>query len=232
VRLSGAGRVLAALAIALFVSAPVVAALLHQKAVADRVERDALLQSAEIVTGTVTRLKRDSDSKKRAWVDYQFVADGLTYSRRAKIPTARWQALSVGGTLPVRYLPADPATNIPDGVAPSVLPVALPYILAPLLVLCGLLCWLNLRYQRRLLTDGRPVIAVVKSISKQRTQHGPHYRMRYEFPLMNGAMQPGSAATSAKGPGVGSSIVVLYDDERPKSSRPYPLSLVRVVDGD
>lgn len=233
VRLSGAGRVLAVIAVLLFVSAPVVGVLMQRRAESERVERDTLLRSGEIATGTVTRLKRDSDNgNKRSWVYYQFTADGLTFSDRAKIPVARWRTLSVGDTLPIRHVPGNPAVNAPDGIVPGVLPSALAYVLAGLLLLIGLFCWLSLQFQRRLLSNGRAVIGVVRSVTKQRTQHGPTYRMRYEFPLLNGAMQPGSAQTSAKGPGAGTSIIVLYDDERPKQSRPYPLSLVRLTEQD
>ncbi|TAK19128.1 MAG: hypothetical protein EPO35_00540 [Acidobacteria bacterium] len=233
VRLTGGGWALSVTAIVLCLAAPVVAILLQNQAVRDRVERDALLHSGVVTDGVVTRLRRESKDSNRASVYYQFAANGRTFEARAKVPIARWKALSVGSSLPIRHLDANPALSIPDGVVPSVLPSALPYIVSPLPLVPGLLCWLGLRYQRRLLSEGRAAMAIVTKVTKHRTQHGGSYRhVRYEFPLLSGAVQTGSVQTSAAAPEVGSTIAVVYDAERPRRSRPYPLSLVRLAESD
>jgi hypothetical protein len=233
VRLSAAGRVLAVTAFVLCLAAPAVATLMHLQGRADRVERDALLQSGVVTDGVVTRLKRESKDSKRASVYYQFAANGKAFESRAKVPIARWKTLDVGSTLPIRYLSANPASSFPDGVVPTVLPAALPFILSPLLLVLGIFCWLGLWSQRRLLSDGRAAIAVVKSVKKSRGQHGESIKhVKYEFPLLSGSVQTGSVQTTAKALDVGSTIAVLYDDELPKRSRPYPLSLVRLAESD
>lgn len=233
VRLSGAGRALAVTAIVLLLAAPTAALLLQRQTNIDRAERDALLLSGVVTDGVVVRLKRESKDSKRATVYYQFSANGRTFEDHAKLPISRWKALDVGSTLPVRHVAANPDVNIPDGVVPGVLPAVMPYILSPLLLALGLLCWLGLQYQRRLLSEGRAAIAVIKSVKKYRGQHGESIRrLKYEFPLMSGTLQTGTIQTHSKTPDVGNSIAVLYDDEHPKRSRPYPLSLVRLAESD
>jgi hypothetical protein len=186
-----------------------------------------------VTDGVVTRLKRDSKESKRASVYYRFVADGRTFESHAKVPIARWKTLGVGSTLPIRHVGANPNVSIPDGVVPGVMPAAVPYILSPLLLLPGLLIWLAMQSQRRLVSEGRAAIAVVKSVTKHRTQHGATFRnVRYEFPLLSGAVQAGSVQTGAAAPEVGGTMAVVYDAERPKRSRPYPLSLVRLAEPD
>jgi hypothetical protein len=233
VRLSGAGRALASIALLFCLAAPAALVLLQRQAHIDRVERDALVQSGVVADGVVVRLKRDSKENKRATVYYQFTANGRSFESHAKVPMARWKALRVGSAVPIRFVPANPAVNIPDGVEPGVLPSALPYILAPLPLLIGLICFLSLQYQRGLLSDGRAALAILKSVKTRRGQHGEKIRsLRYEFPLLNGTVQTGSVQTQRAVLDVGSSIAVVYDAEHPRRSRPYPLSLVRLADGD
>src|SRR6185436_10344143 len=123
--------------------------------------------------------------------------------------------------------------NFPDGMVPGVMPAALPYILSPMLLAIGVVCWFWLHFQRRLLSEGRAAIAVIKSVTKTRGQHGESIRrVKFEFPLLNGALQTGSVQTTAKVPEAGSTIAVVYDAENPRLSRPYPLSLVRLAESD
>lgn len=233
VRLSGAGRAIAAVAVLLCLAAPALGIFLQRKVVTDRANRDALLQSGVVTQAIVFRLTRDSKENKRATVYYQFAADGRPFEDHAKVPVTQWRALSVGRTLPVRYVPANPAVSIPDGVDPNVMPSALPYILSPLPLVIGLALLLTLRFQRALLSDGRAAMAVITSVKKRRGQHGESIKtVRYEFPQLSGVAQTGSVQTHSSVPEVGSSIAVLYDAEHPRRSRPYPLSLVRLGDGD
>jgi hypothetical protein len=232
-RLSGAGRAIGVVAIALCLAAPALGIFLRRQAMTDRFDRHALLQSGVVAEGVVVRLKRDSKENKRATVYYQFTANGRAFEDHARVPMARWRTLNVGRAFPVRYVAANPAVNIPDGVEPGVMPSALPYILSPLPLLIGLVCLLTLQLQRGLLSNGRAAMAVVKSVTKRRGQHGESIKtVRYEFPLLSGVTQAGSLQTHSAAPEVGSAIAVLYDAEHPRRSRPYPLSLVRLAEGD
>jgi hypothetical protein len=227
VRLSWPGRVIATLALALCVGAPAVAMALHRQALRERAEQMALLEHGVLTDGVITRLKRESKDSKRASVYYRFDANGRSFEDHTKLPIARWRELRQGYPLPVRYLAANPSVSSPDGVARGAMPVAIAYLISVVMLAGGVVCWLVLAFQRRLLSDGRAAMAVIKSTKKKRTQHGSYWHVVYEFPLLNGSKQTGSTQTG-KAPEVASSIAVLYDADNPRRSRPYPLSLVRL----
>lgn len=232
VRLSVAGRLLGVTAVVLCLAAPAMAVFLQVQARVDRIERETLVRSGLITDATVVRLKRESKESKSATVYYRFAVKGRTFESRAKVPIARWRALSVGSALPVRFIADNPNVNRPDGIAPGVMPAALPYVLSTIPVTIGVFCWFGLRYQRRLLSDGRAALATITTVKKHRTQNGSYIQVGYEFALLNGAMKAGSANTTDKAVEVGSSIAVLYDADDPSDSRPYPLSLVRLAEPD
>lgn len=227
VRLSGAGRALATLALALCMGAPVVAVALHRQALRERAEQVALLESGLVTDGVITRLKRESKDSKRASVYYRFEANGRTFEDHIKVPITRWRELRQGYPLPIRYLGANPKVSVPNGLTPGATPVAIAYIVSTVMLAGGVACWLVLVFQRRLLSDGRAAMAVIKSTKKKRTQHGSYWHVVYEFPLLDGTVQSGSTQTG-KAPEVGSSIAVLYDGDNPRRSRPYPVNLVRL----
>jgi hypothetical protein len=232
VRLSGAGRALAAASIVMCLAAPVVGVALQRQVVRERAAQEALLRAGVVTNGFVVRLKRDSKENKRGTVYYQFDAKGRTFESHVKIPIAQWRALRPGDTLPIRHLDDDPGVSVPDGVTPGVMPAVVPYVLAPVLLGIGLLLGALPTSQRRLLSDGRAVIGVITSVQKRRTQHGSYWKVKYEFPLLNGAKQTGSLDTRSPAAVAGSSIAVLYDIDRPRRSRPYPMPLVRLAQPD
>ncbi len=232
VRLSGGGRALAVTAVLLCLAAPAVAILVHRQATAEHADRDALLQSGVVTNGLVTRLNRESEDDKRAMVYYRFVTDGRTFEDREKVPFRLWSTLSVGSTLPIRHLAGNPSLNVPDGVVPKVMPLALGYVLAPLLLVIAAVCGFGLKYQHRLLSEGRAALATITTVKKHKGQHGSYQQVGYEFALLNGARQSGSTNITSAERSVGSSIAVLYDAEHPRRSRPYPLSLVRLAESE
>jgi hypothetical protein len=231
-RLSAAGRVLAGVAIALCLAAPAVGIGLNRMAAAEYADRKALLELGVVTEGVVTRLKRESKEDKRAMVYYRFEADGRTVEDRAKIPFRLWSTLSVGSALPIRYLAGESKLNVPDGVIPSVMPLTLGFFIGPLLLVIAVICGVGLKKQHGLLSEGRAALATITKVKKHRGQHGSYYQVGYTFALLNGAEQTGSIHVTAKPPEVTSSIVVLYDAENPRRSRPYPLSLVQLSESD
>jgi len=233
VRLSGPGRALAAVGLLLCLAAPALGIFLRRQVIVGRAESYALQQSGVATDAVVIRLTHDSKESKRATVYYQFAANGRPFEDHSKIPIAQWRTLRVGHALAVRYVPANPSVSVPEGVEPNVMPAALPYILSPLPFIIGVAFLLTLQYQRGLLSDGRAAIGVVKTVKSRRGQHGESIKtVRYEFPLLSGAVQTGSFQTHRSALEVGSSIAVVYDDERPRRSRPYPLSLVRLAESE
>jgi hypothetical protein len=228
VRLTAGGWALVALTVSLFAGAVGAGIGLSREA-----DRQARLQRAFVddgvdTQGDVIRLWRDSDKDKSRWVSYRYVVDGRAYEGRTRLGSSAWNALRAGGTLPVRYLRADPDRSIGAGVRRGVMPRWLPFAAAGALVIIGCLCIGAIRRQLRLLTDGRAAPALVTSHTQHRTQHGgTQQSITYAFRLLSGATVEGKSAPSSKPAAVGSVICVLYDADQPSRNSIYPLPLVR-----
>lgn len=225
VELTGGGLVLTTVGILLLVLAVATGVWLHLEGRRQAGNRQALIDEGVTVTGDVTRLWANGDDRRR--VAFRFVVDGHEYSGRARVSEARRRTLSVGSPLAVRYVPANPQLHDLGGTPRDTMPAWVPFIVAPLVAVAGLLCLVAIGRQRRLLTDGRVAPAIVTGHRTQRTSHGTHRSLTFEFPLLSGAVASGKSGASSKSPAVGSVICVVYDPERPSRHRPYPMSLVR-----
>jgi hypothetical protein len=223
VRLTGAGKAVLRVAVALFVGA--LAAGIALEFVASReAEAQRLLQEQGVNTeGRITRLWRSRGEDKQPWVAYRFTAQGHVYERRAKAPLRIWRNLQVGSDLPVRYLPSNPVLNHPCDWQQKPMPAWIPYLVAAGLAVPGRLVMLGIRSQRRLLAEGRPAPALVTRHTQ--TQHGK--TIHYEFPVLSGAIAKGRSGPTRKPPAPGATICVLYEPENPRRNAPYPLSLVK-----
>jgi hypothetical protein len=224
VRMTRAGRALFVLAILLFIGALGAMIALSREARRKAERRAALVERGVMTTGEVTRLWQSGDNRRK--VVYRFQADGRTITGEIKVSAERRRQLEVGAPIAVRYLPGDPRANDLGGRPRSGMPRALGPIVAAGIGTCGALCLLGIRGQRRLLEEGRVAPAIVTGHTVHRTQHGKHRSMTYEFQLLSGAPATGKSGTSSKPPAVGSVITVIYDPDRPRRSRVYPLSLV------
>ena len=228
VRLTAGGRMLAALAVTLFVAS--VGAGIGMSRVADRQVREQRIFADEGIDthGEVVRLWRGSGKDQSRWVSYRYAVAGRTYESRTEIGSSKWKALRVGATVPVRYVRSDPAWSFPAGVQPNVMPAWLPFVVAGILAIAGGLALVLIDRQRRLLMGGRAAPATVTRHALQRTRHGGRQpSITYTFQLLSGATAEGTSGPSTKVPAIGSVICVLYDPDRPGRSAPYPLPLVR-----
>jgi hypothetical protein len=154
---------------------------------------------------------------------------GAYYTREAKVSLSTWRQLSVGSSLPVRYVRARPDLNRPEAARSSILPVWVPFVVCGTLALLGFLATVPLRGQRRLLTEGRPAPGIVtRHGDLQRGQHGNKLGRKYyyEFVLLGGSVAQGKAGPVKNPPPVGQTVVVIYDPEKPACNAPYPLPLV------
>ena len=228
VRLTAAGNAVMIVAVLLFSGAVAAGILLQRVAVRQAAAQRLMLESGVVTSAEVTRLWRGSDDSKQPWVAYRFEAGGRLHEGRSKIRLSKWRGLEAGASLPVRYLPANPLQSIFAERAPEAMPFWVPPLAATTLALGGWPCLFLVRAERRLLMEGRATPAIVRTHRKYHTSHGGNQRsMTYEFPLLTGAMVTGKCGTSSKPPAIGSVICVIYDPDRPKRSKPYPLSLVR-----
>ena len=225
VTLTGAGRALVTIAMLLLAAAVGVGLAMHGEAQRQASNRRALVEDGVFATSEVTRLWSSGDDRRR--VEYRFVVDGRPYSARARVSAERRRTLQVGSPLPVRYVPADPRLNDLGGTPRGGLPVWLSVVTAGGIGGAGLLCLLVIARQRRLLTDGHVAPAIVTAHHRQRSQHGTHRSLTFQFPLLSGRVASGKSGTSSKPPDVGSVICVVYDPDRPSRNRVYPLALVK-----
>lgn len=226
VRLTAGGWTLVVLAVLLFAAA--VGAGIGMYGVTQRQaeERRAIVADGVMTTGAVTRLWTDGDNRRK--VRYEFAADGRAVSGEQRVSTERRRTLQVGSRLDVRYLPSNPAVNDLGGAPRSGMPMALPFIVAPIIAGVGALCLWQVHRQRRLLSDGRVAPGVVTGHSKHRSSHGgTHRSITFTFPLLSGATASGRSGVSSTPPAIGSAITVVYDPDQPTRSAVYPFSLVR-----
>lgn len=226
VRLTVAGRVFVGLIVLLFVGAIVAGLALYWEARRQAANRQAIVDHGAIVGGEVIRLWPTGEHRRR--VRYRFVADGIVRENQTDVSSGRRRLLSVGATIPVRYLPENPDVNDLGGVTRSGMPMWVPPVVGGALAACGVLCLLGLNRQRRLLMDGRAAPAVVTGMRKHSSPHGgTHRTITFEFPLLSGATRAGKRDMARKPPEIGSVMCVIYDPDQPSRHTLYPLSLVR-----
>jgi hypothetical protein len=134
--------------------------------------------------------------------------------------------LTAGGAI-VLFLAAVFAAAAAAGlVASQVLARLEPLLVLPLAAV-ALLLVLLLRWERRLLEDGRPAPGVITRLGTP-GEHGRY--VYYEFPQLSGARAAGrfGPVHGKRVPAIGSTIVVLYDPDNPNHNARYPLSLVKL----
>jgi len=226
VRLSAAGRALAALAVGLFVGALAAGIALGGIGGREAEQQRILLEQGADAEGRIIRLWRSRGDNKQPWVAYRFKVQARAYERSVKAPLRVWRDLRVGSDLPVRYLPSDPDFSHPRAWRQKTMPVLLPYVVAAALATLSWLVTQTIRSQRRLLAEGRAAPALVTHHTRAKEGKTIHY----EFPLLSGAIRKGQSGPSKKPALVGSTICVLYDPDNPRKNAPYPLSLVTPAD--
>lgn len=229
VRLTGTGRFVAALIVTLLIAAPGVGLLIARESYAAAARRQQIETASVVTSGVVTRLTKESKDSNSGNVFYEFEADGRRYDGHMRIRRSWWRMLSVGDPLAVRYATAAPSNNVPDGQWPRVTPLWLSWLVG--LAIAGSAALLGVKVQRewQLLAEGRIAEGTVRAVKVSRSQHGTHRSISYDFALLSGARQTGSHSVSRTPPEVGSSVVVIYDAERPKRNKTYPFSLVTTV---
>ena len=224
VQLTGAGIALLVVAGAMLLGA--VAAGIGLGTVFRRQVKDLRLLSEQGVNtdAQITRLWRSSGKDQQHLLSYRFTVEEREYVARKGVPSRIWQTLTVGSSLPVRFLPSDPKVNHPTEWSDTPMPNWVPYLVFGALIATAFGCTIPLRIQMRLLTEGRPAPGIVTG--QRRTKNGTV--IRYEFKLLNGATAKGRGQ-SRRPPAIGAPICVLYDPENPRRNAPYPLTLVKLT---
>ncbi len=179
-------------------------------------------------TAQVVRTARSDRKEPTETADYAFTVNGETYRGRASIDLRRMAGVATGSEVRVVYLPSRPSVSWIVGCEPTGVPLfAIPLILVAVIAGAASILW-NLRRERALLTEGRPALARVTNVRRVMTRRHSRRRVWLEYRLLDGAVQEGHADRSWQVPMVGSTVVVLYDPDRPERVAIYPLRLVRV----
>ena len=227
-RLTAAGWVVRVASLSLLAAALVVFVTMSSLASRQANDRRLLAETSIETTAEVTRLWRNEGRSRQPWVAYRFTLSDRVFEREAEIRLARWRTLHVGSPLPIRFPAAYPERSLPRGWEAQAMPLWLPFLVSAAIAAGGVACLLWLNAERRLVSEGRAAPAIVTKITKHHTSHGGTYRdVRYEFPLLSGAIWSGKSRAERKPPAVGSVICVLYDPDHPRRSLPYPVRLVR-----
>jgi hypothetical protein len=224
VGLTTVGRALMVVAWLLVAAAVIAGIALYFEA---RRQSDAALdfeRRGVAATAVVDRLwRKTGEEDKPAFAAFHFEANGARIDAESRLRLSTWRELRIGSSLSLRYLPDNPRRFLVAGERRSRMPFAIPYIVSSVLAALALLCLAAVRWQRRLLSEGRPALAIVTAVRKS---HGSSDReMVYEFPVLAGTVATGKTAAT-KTAAVGDRISVVYDPERPTRNKPYPFALV------
>lgn len=183
----------------------------------------ALKYSGQQITGRIDHVWPSGSLGPR--ISYEFTVNGTDYTAGSRVPKTLLKTLPRSGTLPVRYLPGNPAINHPAGWEET--PQSeFTLLLAPVIaLLLGLSLLLPLSIERRMATQGRPVLAMVKKCTASRIGYLVHYEFRpHDGPAICG--RGWYQYQQERGEG----IWVLYLPKSPRRNVPYPLAYFRVID--
>jgi hypothetical protein len=223
VLLTGAGKALIVLALALFLGGFFAGLALYARASFERAGRVQLLESGTDIGARITRRWTTGRDPVRYWVEYVYSVEGHAYRGRLQMGRGAWMNIGEVDTLVVRYLPADPRQHLVRGYEGKVLPSWVSILPAgALLIVAWMLTRLPAR-QRRLLAEGRPAPAIVTKIA--RTQQGKV--AHFVFMAMSGKLISGKSNPQKKPPEAGSILSVIYEPDRESHNSIYPLSLVK-----
>lgn len=189
-----------------------------------RRQETALRRSGSETTGEIKRVWVPSGSSAH-WVSYNFAVKGANFKGEARVPKQLLQTVKNSYTLPVRYLPGNPAVNHPAEWKGSPrwhwVVIVIPIILG---VVFGVMMLLLLGGQRELLVKGTPALAAVTKCSRSRNG----FMAKYEFRTSEGIVTQG-AGWCKNQQEIGAKIWVLYLPRNPQASRPYPVPAFRVA---
>jgi hypothetical protein len=223
--LSGAGRVLASVAVALLLGGFIAGLALYAQASRERQSRMQLLTSGINAEAWITRRWTAGRDPVHYWVEYAYSVDGRSYTGRQAVKRNSWFGLETMRTLKITYLPGNPPMHMVRGWKPEPLPSWASLPMAGVLFFVAWLLSRLLARQRRLLAEGRPAPAIVTRIS--RTDKGKV--VHYVFMSMSGKLVNGKSSPQKNPPPVGSALNVIYEPDQETRNGIYPLSLVKTI---
>ncbi len=225
VRKTGAGKLVAGIAVALAAGAVVGGAWLYALAGRDadfrvRIDREAIPARAEVL-----ELRRTRGDDPKHIIRYRYTAGGQVYTGSTNVNGAYWRSLQLGSRIPIRYFPSQPEESWVRGYEPAGVPRWAAALAAAACAVSAALIRHILGRHRALLEHGRAALAQVTRVRKVSTGESKGYRVYYDYTVLSGARRTGRYHVSRKPPAVGSTLTVIYDRDEPQRSAPYPLKL-------
>ena len=193
--------------------------------------------------GTVPQLQKERDLRRngtetvgeitRLWsqgrpivlkVSYTFVVAGVSYTGEARVPDRFWHGLHDAPSLPIQYLPSNPAINHPEAWELTALS-DWDSLVAPIVGLAlAVFLLVPLRSERRLVAKGLPAVGEI-------TQCTPGKRggfsVSFDFRAQDGSVTKGSGWSESRQQ-VGERVCVLYFPQNPRRNLSYPSPNYRV----
>ena len=187
----------------------------------------ALRTDGRDAVGEITRLWEEREKYSNLHVGYTFTINGASYTGESDVPYQLWQSIRQASSLPIRYLPANPAMNHPAewegpnfsgmwllGSASFILPFLISVAFFTILL-----------SERKLVGKGLLAAAVVKNCSSGRRG----FSVMYEFRTQDENVITGRGWSPCRHE-IGTSVWVLYLPQNPRRNQPYPLLTYRVAE--
>jgi hypothetical protein len=223
-RLSGNGIQMVVLA-AIFLVLAIVAALWSGIGTVQELRyREALRRDGKDTVGEITRLWSSGRSLKLR-VSYTFSVDEIHFAGNAQVPEQIGGSLRGASSLPIRYLPANPAINHPATWEWSALQQAGRIQASILLATIALILFVPLRFERTLIARGSPIVGVITKCSPGRRGG---FSVNYDFRTQDGRVTKGSGWSPSRSE-IGASVWILHVPQNPRRNQPYPSLNYRVT---
>jgi hypothetical protein len=228
VRLTAAGKLLVAMAIATAAAAfitVVVMSVVYYRAAEEKQLRERAAVSA---TARVEQVVVRRGEHPRRIVTYRYDAEGHSYVGRVTLHENDRRDIARGAPMRIEFVPSRPEVSWVAGDRPSGVPIVLIPLSALGLLAVGAVIARVLRRQWILLSEGRAALARVTDFKKVHREHKRKaYRVSYEFKTLSGARQTSRCEIGKAPPPIGSVIPIIYHRDQPTWSATYPLPLVR-----
>jgi uncharacterized protein DUF3592 len=228
VALNSSGWVTASAAVTLLLAGIVGGPLLAQKLMEDSARATELQASRLSTEAVVTEVRRSRENKPRVTIRYRYSVEGQEFANRVQLrrddPIGR--TVKTGYRIRVLYLPSEPGRSWAEGYGPREKLVWAAAILPVVGIPGAMLIFRLLRRQKRLLEEGRAVMARV--ISTEKSKHHDSWSVTYSWSLLSGAVRKAHMSRTTEPAGPGSFVPVVYDPDQPERHSVYPLSLVRL----
>ena len=228
VRLTAAGSVLVAMAIAA-AAAAFVTVIVMSVAYSRAAEEKQLRERAGVsATARVEQVVVRRGEHPRRIVTYRYDVGGRSYAGRVTLHENDRRDVARGTPMRIEFVPWRPEASWMAGDRPSPFPIwAIPIAAISLLLTASLIAW-TVRRQWILLTEGRAALARVTGFKKVHREHTRKaYRVSYEFKTLSGARQTSKCEIGKAPPPIGSVFPIIYHRDQPTWSATYPLALVR-----